>query len=147
MIAQAEKWATRETSPLNYGPKPETKQTPRDFFEHDLAVFLGEAAQFETASKVNVYEAEDLQLMDARTHCAWLGRLIYTGQQLFIYGISYNLHEEGLQGQMQVLDQKIQEYVHRMAEWHDSIGAKEPANFKQAMKELKEGSILPFKVA
>jgi hypothetical protein len=137
----------RDITPTNY--RYPFEKDPKGEFEEAFAEYLGECAEFETASKQSVYETKEIVSdISFRVHCGWMALLISSAQGLIFQYSSLRSEHPDLDLQFQVLQKKTDEYIVRLYDWHGAPGthSDEPATFKAAMDEVQEGSIEEFQL-
>ena len=138
----------REITPTNYRYAAK-EEDPKGQFEKAFAEYLGECAEFEAASKQHVYDTkEEISQVSFRVHCGWLAQLISSAQNLIFLNHSLLEKHPDLEYQFKILQQKTDEFIVRLYDWHGAPGthSTEPLNFNQAMQEVRAGEVEEFKV-
>jgi hypothetical protein len=135
----------REITPTNY--RYTVQEDPKSLFEKAFADYLSECSEFEAASKRHVYDSkEEVSQVSFRVHCGWLAQLISIAQNLiFLNHTLLNDHPD-LEPQFKILQQKTDEYIVRLYDWHGVPGthSTETGTFKQAMTDVQAGQVEEF---
>lgn len=136
----------RVMSPPNYRPKIE--DDPKEKFLKEFSAYIENCSDFESQSKICIYDAPEVSQCLFRQHCAWLAQLIYQGQHLLIFVSNENLWNQGIELDIKLVEQRIRDHIRRLQDWHGEPGSHddEPASFKNAFLEVTAGDVEDFEL-
>jgi hypothetical protein len=139
MIAKAIR--AREICPPGYQYGSRIEDNPKVKFDQEFAEYLTKFAEFEKLSKIHIYDAAEVDILNFRYHCLFASDLLCLGQQLYISAEVQHLDKQEVGPALVIIQEKINSLIHLIQEWHSPIGSlhNDPPSLKEAIEQLSRG--------
>jgi len=140
----------REITPQSYRLLWQLRtQDERSWLESAFQDWLRNLSQHEATSQRFVYQNQEMNDLDLRSHRGSLCALISDGEFLAMQYLAFGSragNSDEAEATVNMIDQKLKILLNTLFAWHGSLNDQPdvPESFKQALREVEDGKVLDF---